>query len=231
MDAQVTLMTPQLAKPRAIIYDWDDTIVDNWVLAVEALNRTLEHMGKARWSDEEARRRAGPSARDLFIDVFGADKWEQADKFYYNAFYELVSHNARIHDYAEEMLKSFQELGIFLAVVSNKRGELLRRDAARIGFDKYFGNIIGAGDAAADKPDPAPVLLALAGSGIAPGPDVWFIGDSYMDMRCALNSGCTPVLIETKPPPEDVLAQHPPAHRFRHHGELMELVQPYFAAA
>ena len=218
-----------LPKPRAMIFDWDDTIVDNWRLALEALNDTLEHMGHARWSDDEARRRAGPSARDLFTDVFGADKWETADKFYYARFYELVSHNARVHDYAEDMLKAFKAHGIFLAVVSNKRGELLRRDAAKLGFDGYFGNIIGAGDAAADKPDPAPVIMALAGSGIAPGPDVWFIGDSYMDMRCALNANCTPVLIETKTPPEDILAQHPPAHRFRHHGELMELVQPYFA--
>lgn len=221
-------MRSSLPKPRAVIFDWDDTIVDNWALALEALNTALEHMGHDRWSDDEARRRAGPSARDLFTGLFGEERWQEADRVYYTKFYELVSSGTRTHDHVEDMLKALTGHGIFLAVVSNKRGPLLRHEAEALGFKKYFGNVIGAGDASADKPDPAPVLLALQGSGIAPGPDVWFVGDSQADMRCALNAGCTPVLIETKPPPEDVLAKHPPAHRFKHHGELMELIRPFF---
>lgn len=224
-------MMHQLPQPRAVIFDWDDTIVDNWAVALEALNTTLEHMGHDRWTDDEARRRSGQSARDLFSKLFGADRWQEADKVYTTKFYELVAKNTRTHDYVEDMLKALTGHGIYLAVVSNKRGPLLRHEAETLGFKKYFGNIVGAGDASADKPDPAPVLLALTGSGIAPGPDVWFIGDSHADMRCALNAGCTPVLIETKPPPEDVLAEHPPAHRFKHHGEIMELIRPFFLRA
>jgi len=58
-----------------------------------------------------------------------------------------------------------------------------------------FGAVVGAGDAPLDKPDAAPVRLALEQSGIEPGETVWFVGDTGLDMECARNSGCVPVLL------------------------------------
>jgi phosphoglycolate phosphatase len=217
-----------LPKPKAVLFDWDDTLVDNWHTAYTALNTALVHMGTEPWSEDEARRRSGPSARDLFTSLFGAERWEEADKVYYDTFYKLVTQNARLHDDVEDLLKGLTGHGIFLAVVSNKRGSLLRRESDHLGFNAYFKNLVGAGDAAKDKPDPAPVHMALAGSGIAAGPDVWFIGDSHTDMLCALNAGCTGVLIETKVPPADLLIKNPPAWRYKRHKELMELIGGYF---
>jgi phosphoglycolate phosphatase len=46
-----------------------------------------------------------------------------------------------------------------------------------------------------DKPHAAPVALALNGSGVAPGDAVWLVGDTGVDMECAYNSGCVPVLL------------------------------------
>ncbi len=76
------------------------------------------------------------------------------------------------------MLHGLAADGIFLGVVSNKTGALLRREADRLGWSGYFGRLVGAGDAAVDKPDAAPVRLALASSGIAAGEAVWFVGDT-----------------------------------------------------
>lgn len=219
-----------LLAPKAVIFDWDDTVVDNWHLAVQTFNATLVHMGMEALTEAEIRRRTGQSARDIFIGLFG-DRWEEADRFYYKTFMQLVENNIRLHDNIEDILKTLSHHNVYLAVVSNKRGELLRKEAAAIGFAPYFGAIVGAGDAAADKPDPAPVLMALKGSGIAPGPDVWFVGDSHVDMICAHNSGCTPVLIETKTPPEDMLAPNPPRRRFAKHKHILEWIAEHMKAA
>lgn len=217
-----------LPKPQAVIFDWDDTLVDNWNTAFKALNTALVHMGAQPWTEDEARRRSGPSARDLFTQLFGADRWKEADKVYYDTFCALVLDNVRLHDKAEDFLEALAKNKIYMAVVSNKRGPLLRKEVEHLGFNRYFGKVIGAGDAAADKPDPAPLLLSLEGSGIAPGPAVWYIGDSHTDMMCALRAGCTAVLIETKPPPEDLLINNPPTGRVRHHQDLMELLNSHF---
>jgi phosphoglycolate phosphatase len=88
-------------------------------------------------------------------------------------------------------------------VVSNKRGHLLRLEAAELGWDKYFQSLVGAADAERDKPAPEIVDFALAGSGIAAGPAVWFVGDTDIDVLCAQNSGCTAVLVREAPPGPD----------------------------
>lgn len=217
-----------LPRPKAVIFDWDDTIVDNWPLALDALNETLVHMGDRPWTDAEARERAGGSARDMFGALFG-DRWQEADRVFYAAFHRLLAGGVRIHADVERILETLVQNNIYLAVVSNKRGQLLREEAARIGFDKYFNAIIGAGDAERDKPDRAPVLLALQGSAIMPARDVWFVGDSHTDMACALASECSGVLLETKTPPAHMLAQYPPAVRFDTHGSFMEYIRGYFA--
>jgi phosphoglycolate phosphatase len=93
--------------------------------------------------------------------------------------------------------------GIYLGVVSNKTGDLLRREVARLGWSDLFGSLIGAGDAPLDKPSCDPVHLALAPSGVPAGNEVWFVGDTAVNMECAGNSGCVAVFLGKPEPAEE----------------------------
>jgi phosphoglycolate phosphatase len=217
-----------LPRPKAVLFDWDDTIVDNWHTAFAAINTTLEHMGHAPWSVEECRRRSGPSARDLFTQLFGEDRWQEADRVYYATFLDLVMKNAATHDGALDVLNMLSRNGVVMGVVSNKRNPLLKQEIENIGLGHYFPVVIAAGEASADKPDPAPILLALEQSAVTPGPDVWYIGDSHTDMMSARRAGCSAVLIETKTPPEDLMRDHPPHARFKGHAEILAAVSGLF---
>src|SRR5690606_19562578 len=84
---------------------------------------------------------------------------------------------------------------LWLGVVSNKTGRFLRREAEHLGWTSHFRQLVGALDAVRDKPALEPVVMALAGSGLEPGPHVWFVGDTDIDMVCAHNAGCTALLI------------------------------------
>ena len=83
---------------------------------------------------------------------------------------------------------------VILSVVCNKRRRL-RAEAAHLGWTDYFSALVGANDAAQDKPARDPVDLALSGTNIETGPDVWFIGDADIDLECAKNADCTAILI------------------------------------
>jgi phosphoglycolate phosphatase len=107
-----------------------------------------------------------------------------------------------------------------LAVVSNKTGNYLRREAQHLKWDSLFHRVVGATDCARDKPSPEPVHKALEGSGITPGADVWFVGDTDIDLECAHNSGCAAVLVRQKPPAAGEFAKAPPAH---HVHEILQL--------
>ena len=117
-------------------------------------------------------------------------------------------------DGAQEMLEALLGAGIYLGVVSNKKGEYLRLEAEHLGWDRYFGAIIGAFDAEKDKPAPEPVDLALGTSGIERGPLVWIAGDTDIDMECAHNAGCAPILVRDQAPGPGEMDSHPPARHF-----------------
>lgn len=189
-----------LARPRALLFDWDNTLVDTWHTIHRALTATFEAMGRTPWTLEQTRARVRASARDSFPLLFGARAAEAAEIFY-GAFESEHLTALRARAGAEEMLRSLAaDGGLYLGVVSNKQGRLLRQEAEHLAWTGFFARLVGAGDAARDKPAAEAVELALDGAGMAPGPDVWFVGDTDIDMLCARDAGCVPVLLRADAP-------------------------------
>ncbi len=190
---------PAAPLPDAVIFDWDNTLIDAWPCILDCYNQTFRHFGMPEWSLEEGKQNIARSLRDSFPSMF-KDRWQDAREIYYQAF--AASHIERMvpFPHAETMLKTLVDKGIYIAVVSNKLGHFLREEATHLGWDTMFGALVGATDAVRDKPDPAPVDLALEPSGLVPSHKVWFVGDSFIDLQCAHQSGCLPVLMRPEPP-------------------------------
>jgi phosphoglycolate phosphatase len=218
------MIPPELAQPRAVVFDWDNTLVDSWLCIQESYNRTFRHFRLPEWSLDDTRANVARSLRDSFPVLFG-DRWEEAREVFYRSFEDIHLSHLRPLPGAAEMLAGLAGAGIYLAVVSNKVGAYLRTEAEVLGWSGYFGRLVGATDAEADKPHPAPVHLALAPSGLAPGADVWFVGDSGIDLQCAVNSGCTPVLLRPEPPGVGEFSGHAPLCHLSGCGSLADLVR------
>jgi phosphoglycolate phosphatase len=180
-------------RPRALLFDWDNTLVDSWGVIHEALAVTFEAMGEEPWTLDTTKERVRHSLRDAFPKLFGA-RWKEASKLYLDTFTAIHLDRLRAISGADALIAGAAEAGFYLAVVSNKTGSILRREAEHLDWTRHFRRLVGAGDAAADKPDPAPVHRALEGSGIAPDA-AWLIGDTVLDMQCARGAGAVPVLL------------------------------------
>lgn len=185
-------MTP--SPPRAVLFDWDNTLVDNWASIQDALNTTLTAMDQPEWSLAEVRARVRASARESFPQLFG-ERADEATRIFYERFEAAHLDTLTSLPGADALLEALDRSGIYLAVVSNKHGPFLRREATQLRWDRWFTRLVGAGDAVQDKPSPAPVALALEGSGIMPGGAVWYVGDALIDIECARNAGCVAVLV------------------------------------
>jgi phosphoglycolate phosphatase len=208
-----------LSRPRALIFDWDNTLVDTWPTIHDALNHTLAAMGHTPWSLEESKQRVRLSLRDSFPKLFGA-RWEEARQIYLASFLAMHLDRLTVLPGVVELVEHLSGAGFYLAVVSNKTGPILRREAEKLGWSRHFKRFVGATDAPADKPDAAPVRMALDGSQIPPGRDVWFIGDTAVDMECAVNASCVPVLLGPVDPASAEFATHKPELAFRDSGAL-----------
>lgn len=185
-------LPPGTARPRALLYDWDNTLVDGWAGIAAALNAAFTAFDKPLWSVQDTKNRVRVALRESFPVMFGAE-WERARDIFYRAFaQDHLAHVAAMPG-VEEVLRSGAPWP--MGVVSNKAGRYLRTEVAHLGWDPYFQTVVGAGDATADKPDPAPILLALRQMGHAADRSVWYLGDTWSDMVAARAAGVTAVLV------------------------------------
>ena len=181
-----------LKKPKAVIFDWDNTLVNTWPLIQTAIDTTMNQMGQEPWGLEKVRDTVHKSMKESFPEIFGND-WQKAGEIYKNT-YRSINLNIRLLPNALELINALEKLGILQFVVSNKVGITLRKEAASLGIDKKFFALIGSNDSSHEKPDKAPVDLALLGSDLDPKKDeIWFVGDTISDIECAYNAGCSPI--------------------------------------
>lgn len=216
-------MNAPLPKPRAILFDWDNTLVDTWPLIHAALNTTLRFMEHPEWTFEQVRRDVKQSMRESFPAMFG-DRWKDAASHYQQSYRALHLNALEPLPGAEETLQAIPRAQVFTGIVSNKQGDTLRQELTHIAWEKYFDVAVGASDAARDKPHPDPVLFALKTSGIAPGADVWFVGDTGVDLDVALVTGCTPILFGDHATDGTTHDGFPFAAHARNHAEMKALI-------
>lgn len=178
----------------AILFDWDNTLVDSWDLIFHTYNKTLIHFGLKPWEKDFAQENMQHSGRESFPKIFGG-KAADAQAFFYKAIEENHLQALKPLPEVVDLLDYLKERRIPMGVVSNKRGMVLRKEVSHLGWQGYFRSIIGAGDADLDKPAAEPALLALEELKVSPSLDVWFVGDTPVDWMCATAAGCRPIAV------------------------------------
>lgn len=186
-------------RPTALLFDWDNTLAENWGAIQAAANACFDAFGMPLWDREETLRRVRGSMRDSFPALFGESDWPRARDLFYSVFEAGHLKFLKPLPGAERLLDAARERGVPCAVVSNKRGDYLLREIAHLAWGGHFRAAIGAGDAARDKPAPDPALMALQALAMPAGPRVWFVGDTETDVDCAAAAGLTAILIDGTP--------------------------------
>lgn len=184
-------------RPSCLLWDWDNTLVDGWAAIQQGLNVTFRAFAMPEWDRARVLGTVRRSLRDSFPELFGAE-WERARDIFYAEVEACHLDVLNPMPGAAEALTAASGIGK-QGVVSNKQGALLRAEAVHLGWAPHFATLIGAGDAAADKPSAAPLLMALGAMGVPPSQRVWYVGDTALDMQAARAAGCKAVLVGGAP--------------------------------
>lgn len=184
------------ARPGAVFFDWDGTLADSFAFLHGAHNHVCGVLGRPSFSLQVFEGYFGQPRDKLYREIYG-EKMEEARAHFER--YVLANHLSGLKpaEGAEALLRTLRGMEIPCGVVSNKKRSLIEAEIANFGWEDFFVSVVGAGEAEADKPSPAPLLLAVERSSLTvPMSDIWFVGDTDNDLICAEQAGCVPVLIE-----------------------------------
>jgi phosphoglycolate phosphatase len=186
-------MTLQAKRfPNAVLFDWDNTLVDTTRDTLRALNAVCAAFEYRSITLEEFHTKPSLSIRAFIRTMVPESDVLRAESI----FFQNTSHlDAVLLPHAHTIAIWLHDLKIPTGVVSNKGGDRLRKEIQRLGLSHVFDCAIGSGDTSEDKPSGGPLLHALSQKNLAPSEDIWFVGDSVVDMMCAHHAGCTPVSV------------------------------------
>ncbi len=179
---------------RAILFDLDGTLVNTLDDIADAMNRSLRLHGLPEWAVDDYRLLVGNGARVLAQRAV-RDRQEMKEKVLaeYQRWYgdhSLVK--SRPYDGMPEVLRALNAAGLRLCVLSNKPDADTRRVVTALFPDVRFDVIRGQLPGVPVKPDPTAARTIAAEMGLAPA-DFVYLGDTAVDMTCALRAGMTPL--------------------------------------
>ncbi len=196
---------------KALIFDWDGTLVDTCGLILDAHNHVREHYGLETWTMDHFLGRASKSAREYYPEVYG-DKAKEAQVILYDYVRE---HHLGCLEPIEgyEVISTITDLPF--GIVSNKGHETLLIEVDAMGWTDRFTHMIGAGHAEQDKPSSIPLFdcMRAIDKSLTPS-DILYVGDTETDLLTAQNTGCDVVFIQSDKPRPDLIEKYDPAYAF-----------------
>jgi HAD superfamily hydrolase (TIGR01549 family) len=191
---------------RAVLFDWDGTLVDSAERTYRCYVRVFSAYGIG-YDEAAFERTYSPDWYRTYEDVgLARDHWPEADTRWLSCY---ETETSRLVPGAQEVLERLAAAGLAQGLVSSGDGSRVRREIQALSLERYFGAVVCGGETARRKPDPEPLLVALGQLGIPPAAAA-YVGDSPEDVAMAKAAGVFAVGIPGGFPNREALAASRP---------------------
>ena len=171
---------------RAILFDWDGTIVDSMPALFETDAAICRQIG-VPFDESIFRRLFSPNWRLMYRSLGIPDeRTDEAVRVWASTFH---SDQTPPFPGVQEALARLAAAACTLGLVTGGSRAEVEPQLARLGIDALLTVRVYGEDTAAGKPDPEPLRLALELAGAARSEDAVYIGDALDDMRMAAAAG------------------------------------------
>jgi HAD superfamily hydrolase (TIGR01509 family) len=166
---------------RAVLFDWDGTLLDSAELSYRCYVRVFEHFG-IRFGREDFARGYSPDWIRTYERVgLPRTRWDEADGLW------LRLYSGQAGDLlpgACQLLGALQARDLRLGVVTSGDRDRVHSDLARLGLAARFDAVVCGNDVPRRKPHPDGLIAALAQLGVE-AQNACYVGDSPEDVEMA----------------------------------------------
>jgi phosphoglycolate phosphatase len=191
---------------RAVLYDWDGTLVDSAEKTYACYVRVFSAYGIG-FDHAAFERTYSPDWYRTYEEVgLPREHWPEADARWLSCY---ETEPSRLLPGARETLERLAGAGLVQGLVSSGDGSRVRREIQALGLARFFGAVVCGGETAWRKPHPEPLLIALERLGV-PAAETAYVGDSPEDVAMARSAGVVSVGIPGRFPNREALAASAP---------------------
>ncbi|HZV78210.1 MAG TPA: HAD-IA family hydrolase [Candidatus Binatus sp.] len=210
---------------RVVLFDLDGTLIDSTDLIISSFDHTYRKMGRLM-TVEQIQADLGMPLRDTLRRYFDADDLERAMATYLA--YNLERHDASVRQMAgvAHLVRRLREAGLRLGVVTSKLRDTARRGLTLCHLDRPFEVVVAKEDTARHKPEPEPLIYALAALD-AEAQECAYVGDTPLDVEAARRAGVRAVAALWRPVAPEAFAQWEPDAYARTPDEAADILESW----
>ena len=191
---------------RAVLFDWDGTLVDSAEASFRAYVSLFRELGIA-FDREQYRRTYSPNWHRTYEALgLAKERWAEADALWLG-FYARERND--LLPGAREALARLRQAGHAQGIVSSGERSRVTREMRDLEVHHFFELAVCGGDTPNRKPHPEPLLVALERMGLRPQ-EAAYIGDSPEDVEMARSAGVFAVGVPGTFPNREALAASSP---------------------
>lgn len=192
--------------PSAVLFDLDGTLVDSAPDLTLATDTMLTALGRETVGEERVRSWVGNGATMLVkralagtldpaaVNAIEESVWRPALDKFFDAYHEVNGLHTVPYPGVEAFLQALHERGCRLGIVTNKPTAFTDPLLEKLGLAHWFDITVSGDTLAVKKPDPAPLLHALASFDVPPAAAL-MVGDSINDVQAAHAAGMPVVAV------------------------------------
>ncbi|MBD3840471.1 MAG: phosphoglycolate phosphatase [Campylobacterales bacterium] len=193
----------KLTNKQLLLFDLDGTLIDSAPDLANALNLTLQQLGKRPFTLEVIRGWVGNGAQTLVHRALSGSRSVDSSidsnlikttlKTFLNIYEQNLCNTTKLYDGVQETLQSLNEKYI-MCVVTNKPHRFIQPILETLQIDQYFLDSIGGDFLETKKPDPDQ-LLYITNKHQYQLDNCVMIGDSKNDIFAARNCDMTSIAV------------------------------------
>lgn len=181
-------------RPKAFLFDMDGLLLDTERMFLDAFLEITAEIGIPE-----------PSAKSFFLDLVGTSSnvttarldaflptdidRDAFDHEWRNRHAKNVENGIPVKPYAVQLLTAIQAKGVPIAVVTSTNAAPAHHHLDHAGLLSFFETICAGDEVPANKPDPAPYLIAAKRLGVEATSCIAF-EDSDLGTTAAVRAGC-----------------------------------------